>query len=217
MGPMSMNGDMAAAMGSQMMQGIIQADGSAQGGQQGGGSVVTQEIGMMQENAFNTANAAATSGMINIGMGGDYVMQEQNPMVQQMYPVLDTQNVQPGMPSNRGSAAPFRGRGVSSGGRGRGFTSRGRGRGGNYGNEAPVVPPVIRPASPLPPNVPTGPRNQNKYKDRDGNAPAVDGLDYGGKDLMGRRTPSGEPEERISSRKRRSSPGLDDIRGSKRR
>jgi hypothetical protein len=58
-----------------------------------------------------------------------------------------------------------------------------------------------RPASPLPPNVPTGPRNQNKYKDRDGNAPAVDGLDYGGgKDLMGRRTPSGEPEERISSR-----------------
>lgn len=42
-----------------------------------------------------------------------------------------------------------------------------------------VVAPV-RPASPLPPNVPTGPRNQNKYRDRDGNAPAVDGLDYGG-------------------------------------
>lgn len=68
------------------------------------------------------------------------------------------------------------------------------------GFAVPVVPPV-RPASPLPPNVPTGPRNQNKYKDRDGNAPAVDGLDYGGgKDLMGRRTPSGEPEDRISSR-----------------
>ena len=64
-----------------------------------------------------------------------------------------------------------------------------------------TAPVVVRPASPLPPNVPTGPRNQNKYKDRDGNAPAVDGLDYGGgKDLMGRRTPSGEPEERISSR-----------------
>ena len=42
-----------------------------------------------------------------------------------------------------------------------------------------VVPPA-RPASPLPPNVPTGPRNQNKYKDRDNNAQAVDGLDYGG-------------------------------------
>lgn len=35
---------------------------------------------------------------------------------------------------------------------------------------APAAP--VRPASPLPPNVPTGPRNQNKYKDRDGNAPA---------------------------------------------
>lgn len=42
-------------------------------------------------------------------------------------------------------------------------------------------PPIpIRPASPLPPGVPTGPRNQNRYKDRDGNAPAVEGLDYGG-------------------------------------
>lgn len=46
----------------------------------------------------------------------------------------------------------------------------------------PAPPPTIpvRPASPLPPGVPTGPRNQNRYKDRDGNAPAVDGLDYGG-------------------------------------
>lgn len=65
-------------------------------------------------------------------------------------------------------------------------------------------PPVpVRPASPLPPGVPTGPRNQNKYKDRDGNAPAVDGLDYGGgKEGGSRRTPSGEPEERISSSSR---------------
>lgn len=63
-------------------------------------------------------------------------------------------------------------------------------------------PPVpVRPASPLPPGVPTGPRNQNKYKDRDGNAPAVDGLDYGGTAKEGGgRTPSGEPEERSSSR-----------------
>lgn len=65
-----------------------------------------------------------------------------------------------------------------------------------------VVPPPapVRPASPLPPGVPTGPRNQNKYKDRDGNAPAVDGLDYGGNKDMGGRTPSGEPEERGMSR-----------------
>jgi pre-mRNA 3'-end-processing factor FIP1 len=219
MGSMGLNGDMAAAIGGQMMQGMMPPDGGAQGGQQAGpGAAVSQEVGMMQDSAFNPAHAAAGSGMMNIGMGGDYVIQEQNPMVQQMYPVMDTQNVQPGMQGGRGAPPPFRGRGVPSGGLGRGgrgFTPRGRGRGGIYGSEAPVVAPV-RPASPLPPNVPTGPRNQNKYKDRDGNAPAVDGLDYGG-GLMGRRTPSGEPEERILSRKRRSSPGLDDIRGSKRR
>lgn len=85
-------------------------------------------------------------------------------------------------------------------------------------NRSVVPPPApVRPASPLPPGVPTGPRNQNKYKDRDNNAPAVDGLDYGGMNKdSGVRTPSGEPEER-GSRKRRSSPGLDDGRGSKRR
>jgi len=103
-------------------------------------------------------------------------------------------------------AVPYRARGLRGA---RGFPGRGRGRG--YGGDVP--PPPVRPTSPLPPNVPTGPRNQNKYKDRDGNAPAVDGLDYGGgKDG---RTTSGEPEDR--SRKRRSSPGLDDVRGSKRR
>lgn len=61
---------------------------------------------------------------------------------------------------------------------------------------APAGP--VRPASPLPPGVPTGPRNQNRYKDRDNNAPAVEGLDYGGtiKDVGGR-TPSGEPEDRL--------------------
>ncbi|KAJ3765234.1 hypothetical protein FB446DRAFT_795256 [Lentinula raphanica] len=84
---------------------------------------------------------------------------------------------------------------------------------GEAEEESPVV---ARPASPLPPNVPTGPRNQNKYKDRDGNAPAVDGLDYGG-DWVCSRTPSGEPEERGSSRKRRGSPSMDDSRGPKRR
>ena len=55
----------------------------------------------------------------------------------------------------------------------------------------------VRPASPLPPNVPTGPRNKNKYKDIDGSAPAVDGLDYGGgKD----RTTPPDYDERSSSR-----------------
>jgi pre-mRNA 3'-end-processing factor FIP1 len=101
------------------------------------------------------------------------------------------------------SQSAFRGRGTASpaiGMRGRGGFGRGRGRGGmfvaesgEYGktDNCPLiyfacfyyagVPPIpVRPASPLPPGVPTGPRNQNRYKDRDGNAQAVDGLDYGG-------------------------------------
>ena len=61
-------------------------------------------------------------------------------------------------------------------------------------SSGPTVP--LRSTSPLPPNVPTGPRNQNKYKDRDGNAQAVDGLDYGGNKDGGRRTPSEQPEDR---------------------
>lgn len=55
----------------------------------------------------------------------------------------------------------------------------------------------VRPASPLPPNVPTGPRNQNKYKDRDNNAQAVDGLDYGGGQDRGGSMPLGEHDERV--------------------
>lgn len=45
-----------------------------------------------------------------------------------------------------------------------------------------TVPPQgpARSTSPLPPNVPTGPRSQNRYKDRDGPSGALDGLDYGG-------------------------------------
>lgn len=83
-----------------------------------------------------------------------------------------------------------------------------------------VAPPIVRPASPLPPNVPTGPRNPGKYKDRDNNGPAVDGLDYGGTNKdggAGGGRSSGEPEDRSSSRKRRNSPGLEDGRSSKRR
>ncbi|KAJ7897271.1 hypothetical protein B0H14DRAFT_399147 [Mycena olivaceomarginata] len=143
-----------------------------------------------------------------MGMGMEYGVQEQNQMAQQqMYPQMEAP--QPSAPAGLGrgaGAVPYRARGLRGA---RGFPSRGRGRGGY---DAP--PPPVRPTSPLPPNVPTGPRNQNKYKDRDGNAPAVDGLDYGG--TKDGRTNSGEPEERSRS-KRRISPGLDDVRGSKRR
>jgi pre-mRNA 3'-end-processing factor FIP1 len=164
---------------------------------------------------------------------------------QQMYPQMEAP--QPSAPAGLGrgaGAVPYRARGLRGA---RGFPSRGRGRGGydgaltttlritrphSFSARFAAPPPPVRPTSPLPPNVPTGPRNQNKYKDRDGNAPAVDGLDYGG--TKDGRTNSGEPEERSryvvsaapqlintdgerESSKRRISPGLDDVRGSKRR
>jgi pre-mRNA 3'-end-processing factor FIP1 len=109
-----------------------------------------------------------------------------------MYPGMEG-NVAPAA-SNRGGAQGIYGRGrpPAPGLRGRGVTypGRGRGRGVMYAggdggtrffvaltmviysirmdrvvSERPPIP--VRPASPLPPGVPTGPRNQNKYKDRD--------------------------------------------------
>ena len=68
----------------------------------------------------------------------------------------------------------------------------------------------VRPASPLPPNVPTGPRNKNKYKDIDGSAPAVDGLDYGGGGGGGGGSGDRERSERSSDRKERGTPDLDE-------
>ncbi|KAI5998051.1 hypothetical protein EDD15DRAFT_2243261 [Pisolithus albus] len=220
---MGMNGDLAMQMqaGGPMMQ-------------EGPGPVVTngtpeQGVQMGMQDGFG--GGAPGPGMMGMGMGGDYGMQqEQGPMGQGMYPAMEGSNTPvpppvqtptPGGPAagpthaGRGGPPPaqFRGRAMAQGLRGRGmFAGRGRGR---YEGPPPVP---VRPASPLPPGVPTGPRNQNRYKDRDGNAPAVEGLDYGGtaKDAGGR-TPSGEPEDRGHSRKRRSSPGLDDARGTKRR
>ena len=83
MGPMGMgmNGDIAAAIGGPMMQGMM-TDGSGQGGQPGGvgpggGTGAGQEqVSMMQDGGFNPATAAG-SGMLNIGMGGDFVIQVQ--------------------------------------------------------------------------------------------------------------------------------------------
>ena len=57
-----------------------------------------------------------------------------------MYPVMETQTVQSGISTGRGTAGPFRGsRGAQIGGlgrSGRGFAPRGRGRGGIYGSES---------------------------------------------------------------------------------
>ncbi|KAF9225328.1 Fip1-domain-containing protein [Gyrodon lividus] len=222
---LGMNGDLGMQMqaGGPMMQ-----DGPGPGPV---GPVVTngtpeQGVQMGMQDGFG---GGPGPGMMGMGMGGDYGMQqEQGPMGQGMYPGMEASATPVPVPvqtpvqghtpalghSGRGAPpAQFRGRAMAQGLRGRGgFVSRGRGR---YDGPPPGPP---RPASPLPPGVPTGPRNQNRYKDRDGNAPAVEGLDYGGTSKDGgARTPSGEPEDRGHSRKRRMSPGLDDTRGSKRR
>ncbi|KIM70096.1 hypothetical protein SCLCIDRAFT_19051 [Scleroderma citrinum Foug A] len=221
---MSMNGDLAMQMqaGGPMMQ-----DGPGPVGPVVTNGTPEQSVQMAMQDGFGGGGPGP--GMMGMGMGGDYGMQEQVPIGQGMYTGMEGRNTPvpapvqtpaPGPasgPAHTGRSAPppaqFRGRAMAQGLRGRGmFVGRGRGR-----YDGPPQGPV-RPASPLPPGVPTGPRNQNRYKDRDGNAPAVEGLDYGGtaKDAGGR-TPSGEPEDRGHSRKRRSSPGLDDSRGTKRR
>ncbi|KAG5643538.1 hypothetical protein DXG03_000679 [Asterophora parasitica] len=208
MGPMGMGMDMG--MGGPMMQ--MQQDGG--GMQQGGVGVgvgnngtpeqsvgVQGGVGMMQQDGF--VGGQGQGDMMNMGMGGEYGMQ--NPMGQQMYQAMDSpQQQQVAAPTpvqgGRGAApAAYRGRGQGLN-RGRGFAARGRGRGGGFGGDGAPPPVPVRPASPLPPGVPTGPRNQNKYKDRDGNAPAVDGLDYGGTNKDFGRTSSGEPEDRSMSR-----------------
>ncbi|KAJ8474173.1 hypothetical protein ONZ51_g7386 [Trametes cubensis] len=172
-------------------------------------------------------------------MGMDFAMQDPSAMGPQMYPGMEGNGtptpVAPaparGVPGPQGQ---FRGRGMPQGMglRGRGAAFAGRGRG---------IP--VRPASPLPPNVPTGPRNKNKYKDIDGSAPAVEGLDYGGgggggnererererdrgdrdrdrerdrSDRKDRGTPDVDERDR-SSRKRRGSPDREESRSSKRR
>ncbi|CAE6343244.1 unnamed protein product [Rhizoctonia solani] len=81
----------------------------------------------------------------------------------------------PTVPTEPAGRGGLRGRAAAA--RARGFAARGRGRGDFHGAG------TVRPSSPLPPNVPTGPRNPNtrsyKDKDRDGDS-KLDGLDYGG-------------------------------------
>lgn len=221
MGGMGMNGDMGMQMqpGGPMMDanqmGGMMSDGAQGQAQANGGAEQNGNVGGPMAGQMMGNEGFAGGGPGQMMMGGDFGgMQDQSQMYQNMEAQPNVQPVQqPIIPQGgRGGGFPYRARGQQP--RGRGYVPRGRGR-GIYSGEGPPAP--VRPASPLPPGVPTGPRNQNKYKDRDGNAPAVDGLDYGGTAKEGGyRTPSGEPEDR-SSRKRRVSPGLDDGRGSKRR
>ncbi|EKM61547.1 uncharacterized protein PHACADRAFT_248228 [Phanerochaete carnosa HHB-10118-sp] len=177
-------------------------------GQMQGRATPDMQMGMGGGEGFN-GGAPGQGGQMPMGgefgiQGGDMSQQ----MSQQMYPGSDGAAGAPttgSTPTRGGTPGHFRGRGIPQqvplrGARGGGYAARGR-------------PLPVRPASPLPPNVPTGPRNKNKYKDIDGSAPAVEGLDYGGgKD----RTTPPDYDDRNSARKRRSSPGLDD-RSSKRR
>jgi pre-mRNA 3'-end-processing factor FIP1 len=237
MGPMGMgmNGDIN--MGGPLMQGMMPDNTQVQ--QSGIGIVpanstpeqVGNGIGMMQD-GFNPG--AGSGNMMNIGMGGDFVIQVtpksilsektySTPAIRNkishsrcillwrlsplpLYQAVVVLLLHHSELAHNHEHVGFQAEGVAGEAMEvmvrRSFSEvfKRPSHGSIVAFTAPPSAPV-RPASPLPPGVPTGPRNQNKYKDRDGNAPAVDGLDYGGgKEGMGRRTPSGEPEERISSR-----------------
>ncbi|KAI9066452.1 hypothetical protein FKP32DRAFT_1684398 [Trametes sanguinea] len=234
MGPM-MNPMMDMGMGDMGMMQDPSAGGPAGPGPQGAGQGPQDgQVGMGMD-GFGPGGATPGPGM----MGMEYGMQDPSAMGAQMYPGMEgsgTPTPVAPAPTRGVPQGPFRGRGIPAGpglrGRGAGFAGRGRGM-------------PVRPASPLPPNVPTGPRNKNKYKDVDGSAPAVDGLDYGGgggggggngererdrdrdrerdrdrdrSERKDRGTPDVDERDR-SSRKRRGSPGVDreESRSSKRR
>ncbi|EPQ60222.1 hypothetical protein GLOTRDRAFT_108853 [Gloeophyllum trabeum ATCC 11539] len=226
MGDMGNMGNMGMGMqgpGQMMQEGMV--PGAAGATPEQGGP------GMGMGEGFGAGGPGA--GMMGMGMGGEFGMQgmqDQTGMGQQMYPGMEGSGTPGPGPSQgpssgpvqtptpipaapRGPATPvsYRGRPMQQGMgvRGmRGGYGMGRGRG-----HAPQNLPV-RPASPLPPNVPTGPRNQ-KYRDKDANAPAVDGLDYGGGG-GGAHRDNATPDDDRGSRKRRGSPNGDD-RSSKRR
>lgn len=204
---MGMNGDMGVPMQAPgqgpgpMMQdggvpgGPVQVQGLGQGPGVGipGPSGTPEQGGQMTLPDGMPGGPPGMMGM-NMNMNPDFgamQMQENNVQTPQMHPGIEpTGSGTPtpvSIPPRVGSTpVSFRGRGMApnlpAAPRGArptppAFPSRGRGRGFDVGPH----PVPGRPVSPLPKNVPTGPRNPgNKYKDRDNNAPAVEGLDYGG-------------------------------------
>ncbi|KAF8479387.1 Fip1 motif-domain-containing protein [Gautieria morchelliformis] len=225
-------GMMGVMNGSEMQQAASMMQGSVPEGDVMGMQGMQQEgfqqnvpgpgqmMGMSQEYAMQDPSALGMYPQNMDGGGTPGQVQPQGPAqgpVPGPSPVAGSGPTGPAATRGSGpSQGGFRGRGVGSpamGMRGRGgFGGRGRGRGAMFVPDGAPPPIPVRPASPLPPGVPTGPRNQNRYKDRDGNAPAVDGLDYGG-------TQGGslESDDRGNARKRRGSPGQDETRSSKRR
>ncbi|PVG00929.1 hypothetical protein CPB86DRAFT_754018 [Serendipita vermifera] len=194
-------GDMNQGGQQMMAQGMNEGDGPLGG------------PGMMQGMDYTVGG---------VGMGMEYV-QDPNIMPTNVGPGFPMDS-QAGAAPNRGS---FRGRVQPTAPRGRGAPAfRGRGKSTGFETAPPTGP---RAASPLPPNVPTGPRNQHRYKDRDTGVPTSEPLDYGG-DVSGKSSEKGLRDEfgrdidrtskdddpSKSGRKRRGSPP-EDIGRSKRR
>jgi len=221
MGPQMIDPMMAGMGGEMGMDGVgVGAPQQAQGGP------MPDQLGTGVEGFGPQGGIGVGMGMTEYGIqdqSGMQQLQQQQQQQQQMQPQQLQQQQQqhmyqnmeapvaPSPPVGPSRGIPFRGpRGAMMRG-GRGYMLRGRG-----GHPTPPV----RPASPLPPNVPTGPRNQNKYKDRDNNAQAVDGLDYGGGGFgvidRGSTTPVTDYDDR-TGRKRRDRSPTDDRREPKRR
>ncbi|KZT43884.1 Fip1-domain-containing protein [Sistotremastrum suecicum HHB10207 ss-3] len=233
---------MPMGVGMQPMAGV----GPMAPGMQGMGGEMQPQGGPMPPNMHSNVegvmdaaqgSVAGVTGGMQEGYNTGGMIGAPHPGIGQEFPTQETpMGMYSGVDANPGGAAAmgrspvhhgggnFRGGGGARpspnptvGLRGRGsYMGRGRGRGG-YSGEGGISTAPIRPASPLPPGVPTGPRNSKpQYKDRDGNAPAVDGLDYGGHN----QNYSGDLDDRSisSSRKRRASPGDEHAgRGVKRR
>ncbi|KAI9513130.1 hypothetical protein F5148DRAFT_1158983 [Russula earlei] len=239
MGPQMMD-PMMAGMGGEMGMDGVNVGVGVGAPQQGQGGPMPDQLGAGVDGFGPQGGIGVGMGMAEYGIqdqsGMQQMQQQQQQQIQQQQqqlppPQLQQQQQQqlqqqhmyqnmeapvapspPVGPSRGITQGPFRGpRGMMArGGRG-GYMLRGRG-----GHPTPPA----RPASPLPPNVPTGPRNQNKYKDRDNNAQAVDGLDYGGGAFGGidrsSATPVPDFDDRTGRKRRDRSPS-DDRREPKRR
>lgn len=172
--------------------------------------------GMMQPMEPDMSQSGMMQGMDfqggNMNQGMDY--QESTPV---QAPPSGGGFSMEGVPSGPSRGVPFKARPPSTATpptapRARASTAA-RGRG--------LAPPTgPRAASPLPPNVPTGPRGQHRYKDRDTGAPGSEPLDYGGDgysrssdrgrgDEFGRDMDRSRDDDSKSGKRRRASPAED--------
>ncbi|KZV99624.1 Fip1-domain-containing protein [Exidia glandulosa HHB12029] len=198
-----------------------------------GGMMPDMSMNMMGGGGGYEGGGEGMDGYAAMGMGGggEYGMQDggqgmyqasapqqQQQQQQQQPQQQQQQQPQPVPQQPQVPVAPAAAR-VPPAGPSRGIPGAPRGRGAYAGRGRGIPVGPARATSPLPPNVPTGPRSQTRYKDRDGNAPSADGLDYGGGGGGGSVSRDDDDRDRDhsrSSRKRRGSPE-DSGRASKRR